>query len=470
MELYWTFDEIARLFSKADKGKLLLQGTWGIEKESQRVSHSGDLALTDHPVVFGDKLRHPTITTDFAESQLELITPPLHSIEEAFRSLGEIHDEVEAGIGDELLWPLSMPPRLPDEALIRIAKFNDTKEGRDKEAYRYSLAERYGKKMQMISGLHVNFSFQEDLLQYIVDSFPRAGSRREVTNYLYFAMARNYLRYRWLLVYLFGASPSIDPTYASVICDELNVIERCCPSCCSIEKDYERYATSLRVSRFGYSNTDQRKYNVSFNGMDEYIATFRSLLEAGVLQKESELYSSIRLKQTPNPGESTLNAMEQRGVQYAEIRILDLNPFERNGISLQQLYFVHVFMLYCLFEASPPITSRELEKINENHHKVSLFGRKPRLKLYMYPRGQMNLLHWGEQLFAKMMQVASLLDQSAENFNYSTAVRAELAKLHHLELLPSAMIQREMRENGLNYIDYGIRRAKLNQHNALIRG
>jgi glutamate--cysteine ligase len=468
--MHRTFDQMLELFSEPDRGKLLLRGTWGLEKESQRITATGDLALTDHPAVFGDKLLHPTITTDFAESQLELITPPLPSIEGAYHFLDHIHDEVEAGMGDELLWPLSMPPRLPDESLIRVAQFSDTEEGRDKNAYRHSLAERYGKKMQMISGLHYNFSFDEGLLDIVAEAFRLAGGRRELTDDLYFSMARNYLRFRWLLVYLFGASPSIDRTYASVICDELNVIERCCPSCCTIGNDYERYAASLRVSRFGYSNTDQRKYHVSFNGMEEYVTTFRKLLADGVLQKESELYSSIRLKQIPLPGETPLAAMEKRGVQYAEIRILDLNPFERTGVSLQQLYFMHVFMLYCLFEPSAPISTRELEKINENHHKASLFGRKPGLKLYKYTRGQIGLEEWSGQMFEKLEQIAVLLDQADGGSKYVTALRAERLKLRDREQLPSERIQMEMQQNGLDFVGFGIRRAEHNKHNMMIRG
>ena len=255
----WDFSEISKSFLKDDKGKLLAEGNFGIEKESQRVTYSGDLALTPHPPVFGNKAENPRITTDFSESQIEMITPTFKSIEEAYDGLNAISIEVENGIGDELLWPLSMPPRLPDEDSIPIASFPDSEDGKYMETYRKGLALRYGKKMQMISGIHYNFSFGEGMVDYLYEQFGNGKDKRSFIDEMHFALARNFLRYRWLLIYLFGASPYCHHTYYSVINNEIEIIQKCCQCCVDVIENFNKYSTSLRVSRFGYSNTLKTK-------------------------------------------------------------------------------------------------------------------------------------------------------------------------------------------------------------------
>lgn len=246
----WNFEKMYSVFSTKDQ-KLLLNGKWGIERELQRVTELGDLALTPHPAVFGDKLKNKEITTDFSESQMELITPPFSKVEEVDRYLKMLHEKAWAGVRNEYLWPLSMPPRLPEEELIPIARFNDTEEGHSAYIYRQGLANRYGKKMQMISGIHFNFSFGNKLLHTLYELFGENRGFSTFRDELYFSVARNFLRYRWLLIYLYGASPSCDDTYDVVVNDEVEKIKKCCPECCN---QYDKYATSLRVSRFGYTN------------------------------------------------------------------------------------------------------------------------------------------------------------------------------------------------------------------------
>jgi len=465
----WNYSLMLNWFEEPRGRELLRKAVWGIEREAQRVTKTGDLALTSHPIAFGDKLTNPSITTDFAESQLELITSPFDSIEAAHAELARIHDEVEAALGDELLWPYSMPPRLPHEDLIPIARYNDTEEGRANAAYRQSLAERYGKKMQMISGLHVNFSFPSELLKFIADKLGIDRENQELANEIYFAMARNVLRYRWLLIYLFGASPSIHQSYDSVVCDELNVIKQCCPACCPTIGQYEKYATSLRVSRYGYSNTNQRDVTVSFDSLEAHVASFKALLKT-TLMKESEFYCSIRLKPLAVKGKGYLEALESHGVRYAELRMMDLNPYIREGISIQQLKVLHVFMLWCLFEQSPPVTDEEVAWSNENHHTVSLFGRKPGLQLQHYKRGrgQVPLTTWMDDIFTKMKQVAKLLDCTRGDMDYQEVIEAEYEKVWDIERIPSAVMVKDMKENGKGFIEFGIHLAKsMRQKNAV---
>lgn len=485
------FSEMIKIFSKEDKSKLLLQGNFGIELESQRITLSGDLALTPHPSVFGDKVENHRITTDFSESQIEMITPPYKSVEEVYNSLKAIRNEVTKGIPkDELLWPLSMPPKLPNEDLIPIAKFSDSEEGRDREAYRNGLAVRYGKKMQMISGIHYNFSFSEGMIDYFYMQFGKGEEKPAFINEMYLAQARNFLRYRWILIYLFGASPSCDSSYYSVMAKERKEIQQCCPDCCGIIEDLNQHATSLRVGRFGYSSTLQRKYNVLFNSLEEYVGKLEEMmatvsseysklgiikngskiqLNGNILQKESEFYSSIRLKQVANKEETQLAALSKRGIEYIEIRILDLNPFEIVGISTSQLRFLHVFMIFCLFQESALVTQDEFEEINSNHNVVALFGRKKNLTLRKYNKGTIDLREFGEEIFEKLIPIAELMNKGSVDGKYLYSVEKERKKLMDLSLLPSERMHREMKKRSESFLKFGIRQA-VNNSKEIING
>ncbi len=474
------FYDMIKPFSKDNRSRLLAEGNFGVELESQRVTFEGSLALTPHPQVFGDKIRNERITTDFSESQIEMITPAFQSVEDVYESLGAIRLEVENGIGDEMLWPLSMPPRLPDEGLIPIARFSDTKEGREKEAYRNGLSLRYGKKMQMISGIHYNFSFSEAMIDYLYELYGGGSGKDAFVNDMYFALIRNFLRYRWLLIYLFGASPASDITYYSVICKELEEVQKCCPDCCSSIGNHNKYATSLRVSRFGYSNTLRRKHNIYFSDLEEYTSKLRKMtatasskykelglfmdggqiqLNANILQKESEFYSSIRPKQNTAEGETQLEALEKRGVKYLEVRILDIDPFEKLGISIEQMQFLQVFMLYCLFEKSGNITPGEYKKINTNHHSAALSGREKGLSLHSYKGGKISLISFGERIFEKLKFIAELMDKGAGGGRYLQSVENEHKKLTDISLLPSEKMCRQMKENNESFLGFGLRQA-----------
>ncbi|HEX2927296.1 MAG TPA: glutamate--cysteine ligase [Ruminiclostridium sp.] len=475
----WKFEKVLDIIRKTDSS-LLLKGKWGIEREAQRVTKSGNLALTDHPAVFGNKLLNSEITTDFSESQLELITPPLSSAEEVYKYLELLTLKVNDKLKDELLWPLSMPPILPLEEKIPIAKFDDTPEGREKKIYRLGLANRYGKKMQMISGIHFNLSFSEELIDVLHKHFGKGEGRSEFTDRVYFAMARNFLRYRWLLIYLFGASPSADQTFNSVIHNEIKTIRKCCPECCNPLSNYKKYATSLRVSRFGYSNDEQGRFAVLYNNKSEYLRSIRKMLNTkskkyskigtfkdgkqvqlneNILQKDSEFYSAIRLKQVTEKGESQLEALEKRGVRYAEVRIIDINPFEGTGISLEQMYFLQVFMLLCLFEKSCYINKEELNLINKNHNLIAISGRKDKLLLYRYKMGRVSLEEWGQNIFGKLFRIARAMDTAGNSSKYTECVFNEFIKLTDKSLLPSNRITNEMKINGDTFITFGVRKA-----------
>ncbi len=475
----WDFREISNSFLKDDKVRLLVEGKFGLERECQRVLPTGDLALTPHPSVFGDKIRNPRITNDFSESQIEMITTPYSSVERVYEALNKITLEVEEGIGDELLWPLSMPPKLPEEEEIPIATFPG-RDGKNMEIYRRGLAHRYGKKMQMISGIHYNFSFSKEMVDYLYEKFTDKKDKRSFIDEIHFGLARNFLRYSWILVYLFGASPFCDPSYYSVIVEEMMMVQKCVPNCEDIIHNCLQCATSMRVSRFGYSNISLDE-SIFFNSLEEYSTKMRKMLSTedekysklgiyrdgsqiqlngNILQKESEFYSLIRLKHPIVNGETPLDTLEKRGVEYVEVRILDLDPYEKMGISIEEMRFLHIFLLFCLFEESPPITKDEHTLINLNHHLVSLIGRKEGLRLKNYDGSDISLKSWGEELFERFISIADLMDGVTGDNRYRACVEKERQKLFDISLLPSERINIEIGENNENFLEFGIRWAE----------
>jgi len=262
------------LFSGESAGDLLLNGKWGLEEEALRVTPDGDLALTPHPEVFGDKDNNPYITTDFSESQMELITPALGSIEEIFSFLDGLKDHVTRELQNELLWPQSMPVPLPSSEKIPIARYGNTDEGKLKEIYRSGLALRYGKKIQMISGIHYNFSFQDAFWEKLIHGLGIKTEKQRFINESYAGLVRNVLRYRWLLIYLFGASPVTDDNYYKDIAQKPGIYNDFMGSDSPFSQSIKN-AISLRMSRFGYENGEQGELSVSYNSLEEYIRVLK---------------------------------------------------------------------------------------------------------------------------------------------------------------------------------------------------
>src|SRR5215472_723340 len=301
----------------------------GIEKESLRVRPDGMLATTPHPAALGSALKHPRITTDFSESQPELITGVHTSAEACLKERTEIHQVVYRAIGDELLWASSMPCRLPAEDQIPIGRFGTSNIGRMKTVYRVGLSHRYGRRMQTISGIHYNFSL------------PDARSNDD-----YFALIRNFRRNGWLLLYLFGASPAVCSSFVEGRDHRLDKL--------SGDTFYLPYATSLRMGRLGYQSDAQSSLAVSYNDLQSYAASLEEAmtkpyqayesigirdgenylqLATTLLQMENEFYGTIRPKRRIRQGERPLHALRDRGVEYVEVRLMDLDPFVPIGIT-----------------------------------------------------------------------------------------------------------------------------------------
>ena len=426
----------------------------GIEKESLRVLPDGALALTAHPRALGSALKHPHITTDFSEALIELITGVHTGVEECLEEMKRIHQFVYRHIGEELLWGASMPCSLPDESAIPIARYGTSNVGRAKTVYRIGLSYRYGKRMQMIAGLHYNFSLPEAVWPALLG--------KSDPNEAYFALIRNFRRHAWLLLYLFGASPAVCESFVE---GRKHGLKQLAPGTL-----YLPHATSLRMGRLGYLSEAQDSLAVSYNDLASYTASLDDALTksyppyeaigvrdgddyrqlaTSLLQIENEFYSTIRPKRVIRPGERPLHALRERGVEYVEVRAMDLDPFSPIGIAAETIRFLNVFLLHCLLYDSPPDTPGEIEAVGRNRQLVASRGRESGLRLDRYGE-TVSLSGWGAQVLAECAPIARALDEAHgtehETSAHRDALAAAVSALDNSDSLPSARMLREMSE------------------------
>ena len=413
----------------------------GVEKESLRALPGGALAMTPHPAALGSALTHPHITTDFSESQVELITGVHAGVQECLDELTQVQQFTMAALGEEMLWVSSMPCGLPTDDQIPIGQYGVSNVGQSKSVYRMGLGHRYGRRMQTISGIHYNWSLPD------------------VSSDAYFGLIRNFRRHAFLLLYLFGASPAVCSTFVAGRPHQLQAL--------SANTMYLPYATSLRMGRLGYQSDAQTSLAVSYNHLEGYgdslqdaltrpYAPYQAIgvkgpdgayrqLGTSLLQIENEFYGTIRPKRVIFPGERPLHALRERGVEYVEVRLMDLDPFEPVGINSQTMRFLDVFLLHCLAAASPNDTPAEIAALARNQHRVAERGREPGLQL---ERGDhtITLKDWGLELVHALAPIAQKLDAAHASTDYSAAVQSALQSLHEPDTLPSARVLRAMQE------------------------
>lgn len=334
----------------------IFAGSFGIEWESLRAKGEGELSLTPHPAIFGDKLTNPVVTTDFSESQIEIITPTFNTLDEAFDSFSLLADLVNSSLPkDEYLWFQSIPCILPYWDKIPIAQYSD--EGEDSQKYREDLAKKYGVKKQMISGVHFNFSFTDEFLEKLYEIENYDAPFREFKNDVYLKITRNYLRYCWLIIYLTGCSIGSHSTFSN---DCIHLMDA--------KDDYGSYYStrgpSFRNASCGYKNL--KDLYPSYDSVDEFTRDVWSFIENDDLSEAKELYTQIRLK--PKNPKDMLNSLKDDGIEYIEIRTLDINPFYQCGLVRHDMNFLHLFLIYMLVkhESDYPLWQEEA-KINEEN-------------------------------------------------------------------------------------------------------
>jgi glutamate--cysteine ligase len=384
------------------------------------------------------------------------------SAESCLKELLEIHQVVYRAIGDELLWCASMPCRLPADDAIPIGRYGSSNVGRAKTVYRTGLAHRYGRRMQTISGIHYNFSLPDGR-----------------SNDAYFALIRNFRRHSWLLLYLFGASPAVCSTFVAGRTHELEQL--------SGDTLYLPYATSLRMGRLGYQSDAQSSLAVSYNDLRSYAASLEEALTkpypayevigirdgdeyrqlaTSLLQIENEFYGTIRPKRVIRPGERPLHALRDRGVEYVEVRLMDLDPFVPIAISAATVRFLDVFLLHCLLCDSPPDTPEELADIVSNKQRVASRGREPGLTLARHAH-EVELVEWGGEVLADCAPIAAALDRANGGSMHAEALRAAVAALNDPQTTPSARVLQAMEGYGNSYVSFALAQSRAHRDTIL---
>lgn len=445
----------------------------GIEKESLRVTPQGAISELDHPKALGSALTNPYITTDFAEALLEFITPAYTDLDECLGMLENIHLFSLQNLEDEeMLWVASMPCPLSSDANIRIAEYGSSNIGRMKNLYRRGLHNRYGSLMQVIAGLHYNFSMPEAFWQPYQET---CGDERDLQAFRtdkYLHLIRNFHRYSWLLVYLFGASPAACKCFVQGRDHGLQEFDD--------KSLYLPDATCLRMGNLGYKSEAQKSLFVCYNQLDIYADCLSKAMHepyeeyekiglkrdgeylqinANLLQLENEFYSTIRPKRNVASGQRPLDALTEGGIEYVEVRALDLNPYLPLGIDAEQIRFLDTFLLHCLLAESPRCDQREFFEVSANLAAVVDRGRNPELDLRLESNPK-NLRQWASELLADMEHSACLLDKIHQTSAHMHALQNQKDKVQNSDLTPSGRMLKEMREGQSSFFDFSITRSK----------
>ncbi|MGP8308360.1 glutamate--cysteine ligase [Vibrio sp. YIC-376] len=425
-------DFAARLEKVASNPEVFKQFGRGVERETLRYRQDGHLATTPHPEGVGSAFTNQWITTDFSESLLEFITPVSHDIPELIAQLKDIHHFTQTKMGEEKMWPLSMPCYVDNEDDIQLAQYGSSNSARMKTLYRAGLKRRYGSLMQIISGVHFNFSFPDSFWDALYGE-QDSETRQETKSAAYFDLIRNYYRFGWMIPFFFGASPALCGSF-------IKGRETKLPFENLGGTLYLPKSTSLRLSDLGYTNSAQSSLKIGFNSIDQYLEGLNDAinhpseefakigvkvdgeyrqLNSNILQIENELYAPIRPKRVAKSGEKPSEALKRAGVEYIEVRSLDVNPFSAVGVTEEQVRFLDLFLTWAALSDSDPMDNCELECWRDNWNKVIVSGREKGLMLQIGCNGErLSLQDWAHRVFAELRQIAVAMDAVSEDNAY----------------------------------------------------
>ncbi len=447
----------------------------GVEKESLRVDPSGHLAQTPHPAGLGSALTHACITTDFSEALMEFITPVFRNPADTVHFLSDLHTFTFTQLPrEELLWTSSMPCVIADKDKIPLARYGTSNIAQLKTLYRKGLGYRYGRTMQTIAGIHYNFSLPDSFWKILHELKGSSEELEEFRTAQYFALIRNFRRLSWLLLYLFGASPALcksfvrnNPNHGLENFDDGSL--------------FMPYGTSLRMGDLGYTSKAQSGLTINYNSLADYTdgltkaiktpyaayATFvcedgsPAQVNSNILQMEAEFYSTIRPKRIPGPDERPVTALRNHGVEYIEVRCLDLNPFLPVGIDEETMLFLNSFLVYCVLQPSPPSSPTESAEIDANLKTVVRRGREPRLQLQRDGMS-LSLTAWAHEILKGVEATAGLLDRAHSLNTHQAATRAQQGKIDNSSLTPSARVLERMRELKTSYFRFAMNQSLAN--------
>jgi glutamate--cysteine ligase len=471
--LYQLAEKYLKAFAAIKDKSIFAQNLIGLEKETLRVNQQGSLAQTAHPIKLGSALTHPHITTDYSEALLEIVTPPFDDIQSVLKFLGDTQRFIYNQLDDELLWATSMPCVVAGETSIPLARYGSSNAGVMKTVYRRGLGHRYGRVMQVIAGVHFNFSFSEKFWPVFFEIAGKdyQASEQELISEAYFGLLRNLQRFGWLIPYLFGASPAVCKSFLQGKETDLDQFNE--------TTYYEPYATSLRMGDIGYQNNKESEVGVTadYNSLESYINSLQHAIEtpcpeyedigfevdgqyqqlnSNILQIENEYYSTVRPKQIANKNEMPIEALRKRGVRYVELRSLDVNAFHPLGINEEQLYFLETLMLFCLVHESPPINPEEKKEIDQNEMLTAHQGRDPALRLTRNGES-ISIKQWGSEIIEAMQGFAALLDEVHGTNDHTASLQKQKQAIDNPECTPSAKMLREMREQGEGFYQHAMR-------------
>ncbi|RHX79088.1 glutamate--cysteine ligase [Leptospira yasudae] len=445
----------------------------GLEKESMRVNPDGTLARTPHPAHLGSSLTNHYIKTDFAEPQLEYATHPRPKIEANIRELQDLHIYTIRKLDNELIWPFSMPPILPeDENEIPLGQYGTSPSGKWKTIYRHGLGLRYGRRMQTISGVHYNFSFSNVFLRQFLGKEVSNFTKEEISS-LYLHVIRNFMRRVHYLTYLTGSSTVFDSTFLPN------------PGDLKFEKHknftmYSPYATSLRMSEIGYTSKIQDTLGIHYNSLSEYVNRMcyavhtpypgyvpfsenkDAQLNPNYLQIENEFYSPIRPKQVPKGDERPLDALLDRGIEYIEIRSLDIDPYSPVGVCRLNLAFTQLILLDSLLSPSPSISTEENAILKENLNSVIWEGRNPNLQVQVDGKRK-NFQTAGAEYSESLRHYAKILDLHTGKSTYQDAIDFQIKKWKNPDKTPSGKLLAEILKRDIEFRDKGMELARENR-------
>lgn len=450
----------------------------GLEKESLRVSHTGTLSLLSHPGALGSALTHPYITTDYSEAMAEFITPPFENIKDSLGFLQNTQKFVYQNLDNEILWATSMPCVVAGESSIPLARYGSSNAGTMKTVYRRGLGHRYGRVMQVIAGVHFNFSLADSFWPVLQEIEGNKEPLQDFINTRYFDLIRNSQRMGWLVPYLFGASPAVCKSFllgGSTTLDEFDK-----------STYYEPYATSLRMGDIGYQNNKENETGIKacYRDIDSYISSLAwaintpyegykkfgflvdgqyQQLNSNILQIENEYYSTIRPKQILQGNEKPTIALRERGVKYVELRSLDVNAYDPLGVNDDQLYFLEAFLLFCLLQDSPVIEIPEQAEIDHNEMITAHRGRMPGLKLSRSQK-QQTLKSWALEIMQEMSGVCELLDANDPLKPYSASLKKQIQAVQNPDLTPSARMLDDMRQDHESFHRFAERMSRQHFH------
>ncbi|MEJ6400819.1 glutamate--cysteine ligase [Nicoliella lavandulae] len=420
------------MFSKIGKAlvdnklvaKAAMIGT-GIEVERDRIDSDGKLSKHPYPSGIGNEATNPWITNDFMETMSEVVTPPSDNDLDTLHYSYALTDVLRKALAsDELLWPLSMPPALPevkDETLLAHASPK-------KRKYIEGLYHRYGVSRQTPCGVHVNVSLHSDVLAFLLDHFSdQFRDEVAVQNYIYPIIAQGFIKYRWLLTYLFGASPVAQANYFED------------------GQQLTHPIRSIRQSKYGYPTS----FPVDYSSVEKYADKIMNAVNDGKIMSIAEFYGAVRFK-----GAKDLNQLKQTGIKYLELRMFDLDPTSEVAIKTSTLRFIRLLMMY--FAMAEPINGDsigdELGTADDKNAQVAV--EQPDQKCAFEPEARAFL--------ARLREFVNYLELGPE---YIEVLDDAVAKLDNPKLTISGYLLSQIKDGSLE--SFGLNRAKQYQSDGL---